>query len=713
LGVYLIALAWSDSALWVAVLKVAIGLGLAIFVHELGHFAVAKWCGVKCEKFYVGFDVAGWKFFKFTWGETEYGLGIIPFGGYVKMLGQEDNPARLREEIERAKQQTGESGDTEEAPAERPESKSPQAERVDVEAAKQALYDPRSYLAQSVPRRMAIISAGVIMNLVFAYVTAVIAFGLGVERRKCVVGDLMPGAAAWQEGLMVGDEIVKVDDREVKTFNKMRELISLGDDPENGRKILIRRPGEEAPMTFTVMPDSSGLIPVIGILSSSSTTLSSSKRVPVARPGSPAAEATPAFARGDKIVEIDGQPIESYADLHSRLALNPGKTLKVTVERRASGARKKQESAQVPTRVSIEVAPARMRRLGLVMAMGEISAVQAGSPAAAAGIQPGDKIVKIDDQPPLDPMTLPDRFRHREGETTTLTLSREAEKEPIEVAVRLRRADWYETPLDANSPMTWPALGIAYSVLNRVRSVTEGSPAAEAGLLANDRIVAARLIPPENQTPEEQKLEQSEVNLEFNTEHRNWPAFLFGLQKFLPGTTVELEWERQEERQSAKLLPVVADDSDWYNPDRGFLLDPLAFKETAYSFGDALRMGAKETVNSTLVVYRFLQKLGTQISPKALGGPIAIFTVAKQAAEESTARLLIFLTLLNANLAVINFLPIPLLDGGHMVLLTWEGLRGKPADERVQMVLTYIGLVFILSLMIWVIGLDVVRLFFG
>ena len=84
-------------------LKVVIGLGMVIFVHELGHFLVAKLCGVKCEKFYLGFDIAGLKLWKFRRGETEYGIGILPLGGYVKMLGQEDNPARLREEMERAK----------------------------------------------------------------------------------------------------------------------------------------------------------------------------------------------------------------------------------------------------------------------------------------------------------------------------------------------------------------------------------------------------------------------------------------------------------------------------------------------------------------------------------------------------------------------------------------------------------------------------------
>ena len=99
--------------LTVVILMVAVGLGFVIFVHELGHFVVAKLCGVKCEKFYLGFDIAGLKLWKFRWGETEYGIGILPLGGYVKMLGQEDNPAKLREEMERAKAAEGGRGEGE------------------------------------------------------------------------------------------------------------------------------------------------------------------------------------------------------------------------------------------------------------------------------------------------------------------------------------------------------------------------------------------------------------------------------------------------------------------------------------------------------------------------------------------------------------------------------------------------------------------------
>jgi regulator of sigma E protease len=69
--------------------------------------------------------------------------------------------------------------------------------------------------------------------------------------------------------------------------------------------------------------------------------------------------------------------------------------------------------------------------------------------------------------------------------------------------------------------------------------------------------------------------------------------------------------------------------------------------------------------------------------------------------------LIFFLGYLSINLAVLNFLPIPLLDGGHMMFLLYEGLRGKPASERVLIAATYMGLAFVLSLMVFVLYLDI------
>ncbi len=103
--------------------------------------------------------------------------------------------------------------------------------------------------------------------------------------------------------------------------------------------------------------------------------------------------------------------------------------------------------------------------------------------------------------------------------------------------------------------------------------------------------------------------------------------------------------------------------------------------------------------------------LGTgQISVTNLGGPLTIAHVATSEASHGTSRLLVFLTLLSANLAVVNFLPIPVLDGGHMMFLTYEAVRGKPINEEWANKLSMFGLFFILGLMILVFGLDITRI---
>ncbi len=88
-----------------------------------------------------------------------------------------------------------------------------------------------------------------------------------------------------------------------------------------------------------------------------------------------------------------------------------------------------------------------------------------------------------------------------------------------------------------------------------------------------------------------------------------------------------------------------------------------------------------------------------------------IAAVANSEANEGIPNLLLFLTLLSANLAILNFLPIPALDGGHIVFLIAEAVTGKPVDERVQGTLTMIGVACLLALMLFVFGNDIKRIF--
>ena len=122
-----------------------------------------------------------------------------------------------------------------------------------------------------------------------------------------------------------------------------------------------------------------------------------------------------------------------------------------------------------------------------------------------------------------------------------------------------------------------------------------------------------------------------------------------------------------------------------------------------------MQLGSRETLYAMGTVYRFLQKLGTQIPITALGGPLTIAKGAGYSAFHGFSTLLIFLTLLSANLAVVNFLPIPLLDGGHMVLLTLEGIMRRPVSERIVGAFQMVGFAFILGLMLLVLTLDLGR----
>ena len=102
-----------------------------------------------------------------------------------------------------------------------------------------------------------------------------------------------------------------------------------------------------------------------------------------------------------------------------------------------------------------------------------------------------------------------------------------------------------------------------------------------------------------------------------------------------------------------------------------------------------------------------------RVSTETFGGPIEIVSTTFSLAGDSIYKLLLFLAVLSINLAVVNFLPIPLLDGGHMVFLIYEKLRGKPASENVRAIATYIGLAILLTLMVYVFYLDIKRRILG
>jgi regulator of sigma E protease len=700
LGAYLIGFGFMDL---VVILQVAFALGMVIFVHELGHFAVAKWCGVKCEKFYLGFDINGWKLFKFQWGETEYGIGVLPLGGYVKMLGQDDNPTKVSEEMERARQKESSGEGT------------PGDEHVE------PVLDPRSYLAQSVPKRMAIISAGVVMNLIFAFIFAAWAYQLGVDYIRCEVGGLTAGSPAWRAGLLPGDRVLQIGERKNPRFRDLKYGIALG-DIESGVDLTIQRDGVEEPIEIRVFPEKLGLMPIIGVAPPQ--TLEVGALNPPTS-GYPTAHTKIPLKIGDEIVALDGKPLESQIELMQFEAADPDRTMNLTVRRKIAAEKDaKQSDAEQdePTyeTFEVEVPPNPMRRVGIVMALGPITAVLKGSPAEAAGIKVRDQILSIDGEPPVDPMRLGEWFRRRVGEKVQITLKRPDEADPVTVELVPEVPDWYEWPFTGRPVMSALSAGLAFEVKNQVQRLEAGSPAEEAGLIVSGDMVLSqvRLIPPEDTDKKKEavgekdsdeeaktrKLEEAKIKL--GDGKGQWPDVVRTMQAFPPGTLVELTLNSGETINAGALV-----DTDMNNPDRGFIFEMKQGTQYAEGMPETLSLAWRETKEAVFQVYRFLQKLSVgQVSPWAMGGPITIASAAGASAYRGWAELLIFLTLLSANLAVINFLPIPVLDGGHMVFLLFEGIRGKPASEKIIVATHYAGFVLILGLMCFVLFLDVNRL---
>ncbi len=695
-----ILIAFLKASTLISFMKGAFGLGVVIFVHELGHFLVAKACGVKCEKFYVGFDpplrIAGINLprtlFKKQWGETEYGIGIVPLGGYVKMLGQDDNPANAAAEAER------------------------------IRLSGQQL-DPRSYPAKSVPQRMAIISAGVIFNLIFGILFATAAYRMGVKYTPTVVGGASVGDPAWLAGIKPGDRIVSLsseqpDDERLRFNNDLRmKMFSLNP----GDTVDMRLKDTDGEIRgLTVKPDSGykKLVgtPTIGIW------MAKSPIVYAVVEGSIAKEA--GLLPGDVIesVTVDGATTNidtkgTGIDLQAALARSQHRPITL-------GVRRKDAETDVESTASVTLGVDSSERFGIELSYGPIVCVQKGSVAEQAGLQVGDVIQSINGQPAGDPLTLPIRMLEYVQQDIQLEVLRAGQ--PVTFDVRPASPLTQSAVRRRDGPIGIDSLGLGYVMHPTVKGVVPDSPASQAGIQTGDVLVSAQLIMPETSIPEDRRwktfpgiqeylakranrtmLEAYELDkaVLVDEDNNNWPFVVTSVQDATTKFEIDLNYQRNGEDKTVRLKPARSETT--VDTSRGFILKGLEETRTAASLGEAFTLGRREVWEGMKQVVFVLRKMRSNY--KNLGGPLTIVAAATMEASEGWPRLFIFLTLLSANLAVLNFLPIPVLDGGHMLFLAYEGIVGKPVDERIQMSLTLLGFGLLMGLMVFVFTLDINR----
>ena len=727
----------------IGVLLVILGFNALIIVHEWGHFIVARLCGVRCEKFYIWFDFWGLKFFKFKWGDTEYGLGLFPLGGYVKMLGQEDNPGAIQAEIERAKLQAQTATppfDPEETVdfPERPKN-NPNAETVDFvpnantgglaspaqnmnEVLKLTcpIFAPDSYLSKSVPQRLAIIIAGVLMNFLFAIVCATAAYMIGVTDVVSAVGNVVPGSPAWEAGLQTGDRITAIDGKPAKAFSDVRQKMVGGN---KNVQLDIDRQGES--MTINVAPRKRerDLFPQIGILLPFSLEL-----LPLKEPISPhkqeyySAEALEVLKKNTRenplqLEKVDGQIVNNYAEYQAAQLQKIGQPITCTFSGMEA------------------VFPAiPMREIPLRFKMGEIVSLLPDSNAAKQGIEKGDTLVSVDGDADIDPLKLPQIIQEKvnAGQQSVKLVIRKSGGSEQTLDVELNPTRFMPfSGLSMRDPMGSTALGLAWNVEPVIAAVNESAvPSGQPVPAIGDRIVSVELVngifPLDKNSFSKQTDEGflitdivDRVDRKGKTIERKVDIpyiFTFLLQETQPKKpkegdeqqplSVRLTLESPDETTKVVHLS-ISESTDWFNMDRGFSLSPEKTFFQAAGLGEALSRGMVKTVQVSLLIYKTLNSLinGT-VSPKALMGPVGIVRLFYEVAQEPWSVYLMLLCLVGANLAVVNLLPLPPLDGGHIVFLTYEGIFRRPPNELVQVILSYVGLFLILVLMIWTITLD-------
>lgn len=461
--------------------------------------------------------------------------------------------------------------------------------------------------------------------------------------------------------------------------------------------VRVRRP-DDTELWLDVSPNKSlSKLPTIGVLSGSSNIVAKSSFDDYS------IAATSELQDGDSIVAAsvngDTESIRDYSDLIRFLILHASEDIRLTVERSKKGT----DSTQT---VEATLAPQKLRTLGVNMKMGPIVSVQSGSPAEKAGIRAGDLLVSIDGNAIRDPLLVDQQLVPRIGEEVIATFQRGAET--IDANLTPRAPNQLGWPRNMGGSVSVETLGIAYSMEDTVASVDPDGPAQAAGLQPGDQIVSLMITAADGHDfpPDQAARFGFGVETRFTLEDRGWPAHFLKMQELPDGFEVHLQFKRGDEARAAIILPTFVEDG--YYPERGLVCKQLGETRIATTWGEALKLGIRETKEGISQVFFTLRNIRTLYS--SLGGPIAIGQIATSEASAGLPRLLIFLTLLSANLAVLNFLPIPVLDGGHMMFLMYEGIFGKPVNERIAFGLTLLGLSFILALMIFVIGMDVYRI---
>jgi regulator of sigma E protease len=643
-----------------------VGLGVVIFIHEFGHFAAGKLCGIKVEAFAIGFgtiiiafkkidnflqirilptilekendpDKTGLLCVKIPMnckvGETEYQLRIFPVGGFVKLLGQEDLGADKKSE------------------------------------------DQRSFTNVAIWKRIVAVSAGVTLNIVLAAVLFVFVFMRGINLPPAIVGDVMPGYPAYNAGIKVGDEILAVNGKSNLDFMGIAfEAALIGKDKPVSLKVK-RTDGSIVDMS--IVPTRIAEMGIKGFGIEQPATLEVAKVADVN-----VLEAQFGVLPGDVLAVVDGQPIEHFWQFSEKLdnSFEPN----VSVGFKRAG-----QSELIAKKLELEYSPVIVYRedvgvyvpshiYGLVPRL-KIYGVQ--TTEANEAFRQGDIIMQAGEIANPNYKQLRELTTASLGSEMTMVVLRNGE--PNEVKI---------TPKKSRDGRAVLGIVVMLDVENAYAAQTTDANYVWSG----DLYKGAQIL----------SIAGKDVKSYFDV------ANVLNANR---GKTVKVKYKGVLDDEEVSFA-VPSDGNPIQAKSQIVDAPPFKMMKTLYRAsgpGNALAMGSRKTLEFVAQTYMTLKGLIVQdISPKSLMGPIGMIAAStKIISDRDFMNYFYFMGMISACLAVMNFLPLPIFDGGLVVLLIIEKIIGKPVHEKIQEVLVYIGLVGIIGLVIVVCYNDILRWF--
>ncbi|HOK65952.1 MAG TPA: site-2 protease family protein [Anaerohalosphaeraceae bacterium] len=676
---------------------VLLGFGGVIFVHELGHFLVAKLGGIKVEAFSIGFPPTILSIRKLKKGfrirlfprknieetlqegdsETEYWLGLIPFGGFVKMLGQSDSGT---------------------------------AEKTD---------DPRSFANRPIWIRICVVAAGVLFNVLSAVILFMGLYLHGLDQQPAVVGGVVPNSPAEAAGFRPGDRIIAVNGKsfvgDFVDFSMISLAAALGPKGET-TTFTVRHPDgrvERLKAVSELAAADTQRLRQFGIEPASTLEIPDWEE-----PEWKQQLTESGFEPGDVILAVDGKSVKTSWELKEAIRRSVKPEVNLTVQRKGAKPGEPLTTVAIPLEPKI-LYPNFRKEYDLAnfySLIPRLQVEQVFEPTSSEGflqrilqrfstavlrrpvqkeMQPnpfkkGDILLQVADCFCPTFAEYRQAIENHKDKTLSVKVLRtdsDGQNRIVDISTR-------PTVQPGTKNRLWLGISLRFDMENPVVAQTLDTVSVDALPIPR----GARIERVDGQ-PVKNFYEIAEIF------HRN------------AGQQIGIDYRLSETEagSAALLIPNIEGLMHvWSETTRPIPLTLLEEKAKTSNPAKAVAMGAKKTWYFIATTYLTLKGLFTRDVPtSALSGPVGILSISYQVAQESFIKFLYFMGLISACIAVMNLLPIPVVDGGVILFLLIEKIKGSPIPEKVQAGITYAGVVFLLAVFLWITYNDIHRIFFG